>query len=236
MQLKKFEAPTIREALRKVKAELGENAFIFSSRTISPKYTSAKNQGGRWVEVTAAVDRNGNNRLQTGLENSIINSVVLDGTLKKEKYTKTGENVLLNSSVSSITAKFSPYMKQLLLSGLAEDIAWYSIGEASEEYNRGKSRNSIANILLQKIACHIPVKGSISLNPNTRKVVALIGPTGVGKTTTLAKIAAHCSILKGTIGLSCTYLKWQATQCSSPIFLKIGASCEHTSMHSGHLV
>lgn len=197
MQLKKYEAPTIQEALRRVKAELGDDAFIFSSRTISPKFNSAKRPGSKWVEVTAAVDRNSNNRLQTGLDNSIINSVVLDGNVKKEKYMEIGGNVVFNSKVSSLTSKFFPYMKQLLVSGFDQDIAWYLIGEASAEYNIGNNRNSIYNILLQKIAYHIPVEGSISVNPNRRKVVALIGSTGVGKTTTLAKIAAHCSIMKG---------------------------------------
>jgi flagellar biosynthesis protein FlhF len=57
--------------------------------------------------------------------------------------------------------------------------------------------SSFDNILLKKISCHIPVTGPISVNPEKRKIVALIGPTGVGKTTTLAKIAARCSIIQG---------------------------------------
>jgi len=37
----------------------------------------------------------------------------------------------------------------------------------------------------------IPVAGPITLEPGRRKIIALIGPTGVGKTTTIAKLAAE---------------------------------------------
>ena len=42
----------------------------------------------------------------------------------------------------------------------------------------------------QRIAARLKVSGSIELSGNKPHVVALVGPTGVGKTTTLAKIAA----------------------------------------------
>jgi flagellar biosynthesis protein FlhF len=41
------------------------------------------------------------------------------------------------------------------------------------------------------IAGELPVRGPIPLAPRGATVVALVGPTGVGKTTTLAKLAAH---------------------------------------------
>jgi flagellar biosynthesis protein FlhF len=45
--------------------------------------------------------------------------------------------------------------------------------------------------LLQLIEGLIPVRGPIQVNPGKRRVVALVGPTGVGKTTTIAKLAAN---------------------------------------------
>ncbi|MEW5866130.1 MAG: AAA family ATPase, partial [Bacillota bacterium] len=45
-------------------------------------------------------------------------------------------------------------------------------------------------LVLDLITGMIPVAGGVGLAPGARKVVALVGPTGVGKTTTLAKIAA----------------------------------------------
>ncbi len=42
----------------------------------------------------------------------------------------------------------------------------------------------------QMIAAELHVSGPLELQPDEQKVVAFVGPTGVGKTTTLAKIAA----------------------------------------------
>ncbi len=41
------------------------------------------------------------------------------------------------------------------------------------------------------VEAELPVGGPISVTPGTRRLVALVGPTGVGKTTTIAKLAAN---------------------------------------------
>ncbi len=45
--------------------------------------------------------------------------------------------------------------------------------------------------LLRMIEADVPVVGPIRLEPGRRRLVALVGPTGVGKTTTIAKLAAN---------------------------------------------
>lgn len=45
-----------------------------------------------------------------------------------------------------------------------------------------------------RLAARIPIAGPIAVPPNNQKRVALIGPTGVGKTTTIAKLAAHYAL------------------------------------------
>jgi flagellar biosynthesis protein FlhF len=47
------------------------------------------------------------------------------------------------------------------------------------------------NAMRTEIAASIKTTGPITLSPGTPTVVALVGPTGVGKTTTLAKIASQ---------------------------------------------
>jgi flagellar biosynthesis protein FlhF len=49
------------------------------------------------------------------------------------------------------------------------------------------SRMLLAGMVERQLRCGEP----ITLSPNRRKVVALVGPTGVGKTTTIAKLAAN---------------------------------------------
>ncbi len=41
------------------------------------------------------------------------------------------------------------------------------------------------------VEAELPVAGPIAVTPGTRRLVALVGPTGVGKTTTIAKLAAN---------------------------------------------
>jgi flagellar biosynthesis protein FlhF len=45
--------------------------------------------------------------------------------------------------------------------------------------------------LLSLLESEIPVAGPISITPGRHRLVALVGPTGVGKTTTIAKLAAN---------------------------------------------
>lgn len=45
--------------------------------------------------------------------------------------------------------------------------------------------------LAGEIAEQVPIQGPITLTPGKARLVALVGPTGVGKTTTIAKLAAN---------------------------------------------
>jgi flagellar biosynthesis protein FlhF len=45
--------------------------------------------------------------------------------------------------------------------------------------------------LLRLVESELRVSGPLQVTPNSGKVVALVGPTGVGKTTTIAKLAAN---------------------------------------------
>ena len=51
--------------------------------------------------------------------------------------------------------------------------------------------------MLRLIEAELRCGGPIRVQPGTRKVVALVGPTGVGKTTTLAKLAANFRLRDG---------------------------------------
>ena len=53
------------------------------------------------------------------------------------------------------------------------------------------------NSLTKYLADNVPMADGLELKSRKRKVAALLGPTGVGKTTTLAKIAAQCVLEKG---------------------------------------
>lgn len=66
----------------------------------------------------------------------------------------------------------------------------------------GPERTQRLNAMRLEIAKRIRTAGPILLTPGSPTLVALVGPTGVGKTTTLAKIAAQYSQeLKKRVGL-----------------------------------
>lgn len=69
------------------------------------------------------------------------------------------------------------------------------VGQVSDEVNEGKGTDPTAVMrrVRELIAERIQV-GRIAPNPSGPTVIVLVGPTGVGKTTTLAKLAAHLSM------------------------------------------
>jgi flagellar biosynthesis protein FlhF len=70
--------------------------------------------------------------------------------------------------------------------------------EGAEELNPEKARLFMRRV----IADFIPVSSPIQLDPGKMRVAALVGPTGVGKTTTIAKLAAYAKLeLKQKVAL-----------------------------------
>jgi flagellar biosynthesis protein FlhF len=69
------------------------------------------------------------------------------------------------------------------------------VGQVSDEVNEGKGTDPAAVMrrVRELIAERIQV-GRIAPKPSGPTVIVLVGPTGVGKTTTLAKLAAHLSM------------------------------------------
>jgi len=76
---------------------------------------------------------------------------------------------------------------------LSEELA----RELVERIRREASGVELADPVLLKarigrmLEADIRVGGPIAVSPGRRRLVALVGPTGVGKTTTIAKLAAH---------------------------------------------
>ncbi len=93
---------------------------------------------------------------------------------------------------------------QLIDADLSEDLA-RELVERVRSDAAGAELND--PVLLQSrvarmIECEIPVTGPLALQPGRSRVVALVGPTGVGKTTTIAKLAANFRLKeKRSVGL-----------------------------------
>jgi flagellar biosynthesis protein FlhF len=71
-----------------------------------------------------------------------------------------------------------------------------------EQLSRSRNAASVAAFAAPQCHLDLPLADPIRIRPGRRSIVALVGPTGVGKTTTIAKLAAHFRLREHrTVGL-----------------------------------
>jgi flagellar biosynthesis protein FlhF len=93
---------------------------------------------------------------------------------------------------------------RLLEAALPEEIARSLVRQVNEALSgdRLNDPSVVRDALREAMARRIPSEPGISLTPGRLRVVAFIGPTGVGKTTTIAKLAAHFKLRRqAAVGL-----------------------------------
>jgi flagellar biosynthesis protein FlhF len=175
MQIKKFEARDMPEALRKVKEALGEEAIILSTHKVKKTSSKPGLAEAVRVEVVAATD-------QPVRPPSFfpVNFPALDPKKQTPRnLPRIEEDPFLQRILSSgLIPEF--------VNGLVEEIQAkrkdISVAKAPESY-----RDLLRSRLMEAVDVVKPYLQGV-------KIWAFVGPTGVGKTTTLAKIAAHFSL------------------------------------------
>ncbi len=94
--------------------------------------------------------------------------------------------------------RFPDLQAQLRGSGVSESLIidlfdqLPEMGAWSEQAQAALAVSAIKDLITRRVA----TAGPIELTPGRAKVVALIGPTGVGKTTTIAKLAAQFALIQ----------------------------------------
>lgn len=223
MKIKRYFGNTNKEAMDKLKRELGENAVILHSRKIKrPGMLSFFRKP--LIEIVAAIDEEKNDdslklkkREEKKKENKRTNQLNTDLLFKKNepKREKDDEVVKLRQTVESLVYSIennrdeaSVYPdevkalhRRLLENGLDYENTTKILSELMREHSKLEGRMNYEDLLVKIIKKHLgPVK-PITLNKK-QKIVIFVGPTGVGKTTTLAKIAAQYALVnKEKIGL-----------------------------------
>jgi flagellar biosynthesis protein FlhF len=234
MRIKRYEAPTIQEALQKVKKDLGPEAVILYTKTFR-KGGVLGIFGKPMAEITAGIDLN-----------------LMDDMARRKSSSSAGmmdspETVLLKSAVSpsapasasspSLGGGLDPArskvralqreLNEMKTSSLAGSLRELNpmdnlslLSEAYSKIRKKMAKQEVEDFLIQKI-----IKGMMSekVDPENAaevqdwiqrfvmgtmkiaapvtlggfpKVLAFVGPTGVGKTTTLAKLAARFSLME----------------------------------------
>ena len=90
------------------------------------------------------------------------------------------------------------FTRELLASGYSAALARQIIARLPDDYSAAEARDWLEGILARNLRC-VEVADDIVTRGG---VFALVGPTGVGKTTTTAKLAARCAVRYGARALA----------------------------------
>ncbi len=207
MKIKKFVGTSMNECLLQVKKELGDNAVILDSRKVT--------RGGPFsfllndlVEVTASTpDRNPPPARRTRSWSDVARTAG-DGSrenVTSEEFNLLSEEIrglrdtvlqmadhLKYEKLPSLPKKLEGLHRSLLENGVdsavattvTQEIALQLSGDAFDD------RKLLVRTLREKVS---KIVRATPITPQGTRpwVIALVGPTGVGKTTTLAKMATH---------------------------------------------
>lgn len=217
MEVKTYRAKSMQEALQLVRRELGPEAAVLHTREVRGGSLLRWIRGTRMIEVTASNEveipsrlaprpriapvvpprdpapeprveydfqQDAQSRFRADLKNQLndLHSLVEDLCQRSSK-----------SSRPEMPDSLFRLYTDLIEADVHEDLA----RELLERVRRDVSSEELIDPVLIKarmarmIENEIMVSGPIQLSPGRRHLVALVGPTGVGKTTTIAKLAAN---------------------------------------------
>lgn len=169
MRLKNFTAPTLNQAMKLIQKELGDDAVILSSKQIlSPT-------GETLMEVTAGVDK-APQAIPTPSQAPTSHADVM----QRLAFSYTPESKVHNTTQSDLSALLDEH-------GVSREFSERIHKACTSLEETGFTTEDTLEMVLSKMVQFTP-SGKIL---NGRKTVAFIGPTGAGKTTTLAKLAVE---------------------------------------------
>jgi flagellar biosynthesis protein FlhF len=95
--------------------------------------------------------------------------------------------------LSALPESYFHVLTRLLDRGVHESVARDLIQEVHQQATPADSVDAdrLWNLLAKQLQASIHVAGAIPVQRGAQRVVAMIGPTGVGKTTTIAKLAGN---------------------------------------------
>jgi flagellar biosynthesis protein FlhF len=221
MNVKTFRAKTMRQALEQVRRELGPDASVLQSRELHGGLL------GRWVfgrrvEVSASASVHVPSRLPAALqETAAIQPAHLEADYRSRyrddfrhqvsdqldelqamveklclRTADTPQHDLPESMFHVFTDMIEADVEEPIARSLIDRVRANSVSHDLSDPVLVKAR------VAQLLEDQIEVTGPITAVPGKCRVVALVGPTGVGKTTTIAKLAANLRLReKRRVGL-----------------------------------
>ncbi|MBA4309114.1 MAG: flagellar biosynthesis protein FlhF [Chlorobiaceae bacterium] len=211
MQIKKYLAPTLKEATEKMKSELGKEAVILSTRVIPADSELGK---GRMFEILAGVehdyDKSNKDEKESNIETSIKKkdfAKELELLTQKIYTSQKTDNVVSEKKTQSFFSKSELEEKlknvvEILVSREVQKSYIVKIVEQLKKTHGFINTNNFDENVISVIASMIKTDAFGVNKKDKVKTIALVGPTGVGKTTCIAKLAIISKIIhKLDVGL-----------------------------------
>ena len=208
-----YRARTMKAALERVRRDMGGDAVILASREVRRRRLFGL--GARdLIEVTASATMPAEPRAASShRETESPSWESLPRSLSASSQVQFGEQLSrLHAMVETLTrqgridhllpdlpGELVPSYSQLVEAEVPEVLARRLVRYLAEslEPDHVGSPHALQAALCEAVGQCIPIAPPIRAVAGTRRVVALVGPTGVGKTTTVAKLAASFKLVHG---------------------------------------
>ena len=186
----------LQEAIRETNAVLEAEA---KKEMEEPKTASLPKEPGSGIldeeEIINKKDKEEKTGNSKDIEDRLSNlQELLERQMQAEKNAKEEKDEKENTN----QAYFDLIKKKLLDNEVEETYVNQILEDISENLNKNANLDSILSGVYQKIVLKIGQPHLIDIKAKKTKFVFFIGPTGVGKTTTIAKIASTLKLTKKT--------------------------------------
>ncbi|MUV39943.1 Flagellar biosynthesis protein FlhF [Lentibacillus sp. JNUCC-1] len=202
MKIKKYTAPTMPEAMKQVRKELGADAVILQSRETK--------KGGflgifqkNYIEVVAALDPSPVNIQQKQPDLKPKEHLHMPVSHSNEDVLTEIKNLkklisLSHESGEAFPAEYELMYRYLLEQDISTDLSRSIMENVIHKHSDEAEADTDRVVALTKQELETQLK-QLSFEGITfnKQVIQFVGPTGVGKTTTLAKVAAKAMMSHG---------------------------------------
>jgi flagellar biosynthesis protein FlhF len=210
MELRTYRAATMQDALAMIRQELGPDAAILHARQVRMGPLRWL-PGRRGFEVIASPDVNVPTRLARRAESPPPASESARNESSDRSTARAAVDDELRTQISQLQAMVErlcrgveqpkapdpqPGLFQVYTDLIEAEVGQATARELVERIRQEAGDHDVAPNLVRARLCEllereIQAQGPIAPTPGRCHVVALVGPTGVGKTTTIAKLAAN---------------------------------------------
>ncbi len=211
MKLKKYRVSNIKEAMERIKRDLGDDAFILSTKEVVEK-------GEKWIEVVAAVEKDSVSppfRTSPDILKVVDRRKDAVEEIKKlfKKFRVSEELEPIKKEIADLKDMLSQTIKkrnsEIDFSGFFYELYEYLIEqdvpswlaqkfikmlEYQTPISQHSDREFLKSYLWKILYSAVKIEDKEFLG---KKFIAVIGPTGSGKTTTIAKLSAFYYLGEG---------------------------------------